>query len=707
MIQYLWTVSILSTDIEFLKGVGPSKGKLLREELGISTFYDLLHHFPFRYIDKSVFSKIRDIRKDTEYIQLVGVLNNVKESAFKGRTRLSASFKDDTGMIELVWFQGASWMKDLIKRGATYKLYGKVNYYRGKRTIAHPELELYDPNKMLEAGFEPVYSTTEKLRKKSLDSRGILQLQKEVIKKLTPYDLEEFFPKELVFKQRLIDRRELYQKIHFPSNKQHIAQARYRIKFEDFFIHQMSVLKIKLDRYNNTPGPKFESIKDNFNTFFHDVLPYELTGAQKRVLKEIRFDVAHGRHMNRLLQGDVGSGKTIVALMTALMSIDNGFQVALMAPTEILAQQHFAGISELLETLSIQVGLLTGSIKGEKRKNILTALKTGHIDLLIGTHALIEDPVQFENLGIAIIDEQHRFGVAQRAKLWNKRKGEAAPHILVMTATPIPRTLAMTSMGDLDVSVIDELPPGRKPVKTIHKDESYRLRLQGFMKEEIEKGRQIYVVYPLIEESEKLDLKDLFNGFNDLQSVFPYPKYRTSVLNGRMKPAEKEADMRRFVDGETQIMVATTVIEVGVNVPNASVMIIENAERFGLAQLHQLRGRVGRGADQSYCILMTKSDLSDYAKKRMDTMVRTTDGFEIAQADLELRGPGDIEGTRQSGMIQFRMADLVNDPNILQRANEAALELLEDDADLSKAEHQPLRTFLSNSQHLTIWSKIS
>ncbi len=699
-------MSSLFTDIEFLKGVGPSKGKLLREELGIGTFYDLLHHFPFRYIDKSVFSKIRDIRTDTEYIQLVGVLNKLKESGFKGRNRLTAQFKDDTGVIELIWFQGASWMKDILKSGATYKLYGKVNNYRGKRTIAHPELSLYNPNKTLAAGFEAVYSTSEKLRKKGLDSRGILQLQKELIKKLTAYDLEEFLPPETVFKQRLIERKDLFQKIHFPESKQDIAQARYRIKFEDFFIHQMSVLKVKLDRYKNVPGPKFESIKENFNSFFHNVLPYELTGAQKRVIKEIRYDVAHGRHMNRLLQGDVGSGKTIVALMTALMAIDNGFQAALMAPTEILAQQHYQGIHEQLESLPIRVELLTGSIKGEKRKNILKALKTGHIDMLIGTHALIEDPVQFENLGIAIIDEQHRFGVAQRAKLWNKRKGEMAPHILVMTATPIPRTLAMTSMGDLEVSVIDELPPGRKPVKTIHRDESFRLRLQGFMKEEIEKGRQIYVVYPLIEESEKLDLKDLFNGFNDLQSVFPYPKYRTSVVNGRMKPAEKEAEMKRFVEGTTNIMVATTVIEVGVNVPNASVMIIENAERFGLAQLHQLRGRVGRGAEQSYCFLMTKSDLSTYAQKRMDTMVKTTDGFEIAQADLELRGPGDIEGTRQSGIIQFRMADLVSDPDILQNANIAALDILEDDPDLTLQKHQALKKYLSQSKQ-TIWSQIS
>jgi len=699
---------LLTTDIEFLKGVGPSKGKILREELGISTFADLLHHFPFRYIDKSVFSNIRDIHRDTEYIQLVGTLFQLKEAGFKGRSRLTAKFKDKTGVLELIWFQGAGWMKDVLKSGATYKLYGKVSHYKGKRTIAHPELEIFDPNKTLKPSFDAVYSTTEKLRKKGLDSRGIYQLQKEIFRKLHNRELPEFFPETLLFKNRLIGRKEMLQYIHFPKTKQQIAQARYRVKFEDFFIHQMSVLKVKIDRYNNTPGPLFEQIGDQFNAFFHDVLPYELTNAQKRVLKEIRFDVGQGKHMNRLLQGDVGSGKTVVALMSALMAIDNGFQAALMAPTEILAQQHFAGIQEEMKNLQVRVELLTGSIKGERRRSLLKALKTGHIDLLIGTHALIEDPVEFENLGIAIIDEQHRFGVAQRAKLWNKRKGEMAPHILVMTATPIPRTLAMTSMGDLDVSVIDELPPGRKPVKTLHKTESYRLRLQGFMREQIQLGRQIYVVYPLIEESATLDLKDLFSGFNDLQHVFSYPEYRTSVVHGRMKPAEKEAEMQRFVSGTTQIMVATTVIEVGVNVANASVMIIENAERFGLAQLHQLRGRVGRGAEQSYCILMTKSELSEYAKKRMATMVRTTDGFKIAQADLELRGPGDIEGTRQSGIIQFRLADLVKDIKILEVANEAALQLLQEDPDLTSKERQELRMFLANSAHQnTIWSKIS
>ncbi len=698
----------LQSEIDYLKGVGPARGQLLREELGISTFYDLLNYFPFRYVDKSQISTIQSISKDTDYIQLVGRISTIECTGFKGRKRLSAQFRDQTGQIELIWFQGVSYLQDILKEGYSYKIYGKPSWFKRKLTIAHPEIELFTPGQPLKTQFEPIYSTTEKLKKKGLDSRGIAKLTRELFNKMARNNLPEIFNALIRQENKIPERWSSYRAIHFPKSYEEIECARYRIKFEDFFFHQLSVLQLKLDRYDNTPGPQFSRIAEHFNHFYHEILPFELTGAQKRVLKEIRYDVAHGRHMNRLVQGDVGSGKTMVALMTALMAIDNGYQAALMAPTEILAQQHYEGIKELLEPLQLKVALLTGNIKGERRRSTLAALKTGHIDLLIGTHALIEDPVQFKNLGIAIIDEQHRFGVAQRAKLWQKRKENMAPHILVMTATPIPRTLAMTNMGDLDVSVIDELPPGRKPIKTLHKTEAHRDRLFGFIKEEIQKGRQVYIVYPLIEESEKLDLKDLFSGFNDLGHYFPYPEYRTSVVHGRMKPAEKEAEMQRFAEGTTQIMVATTVIEVGVNVPNASVMVIENASRFGLSQLHQLRGRVGRGAEQSYCILMTKSELNQNAQKRMQTMVKTNDGFKIAEVDLELRGPGEIEGTRQSGAIQFRLADVTTDANILKRARSAALKLLQADRQLTQKENEPLKYYLQQMAHQKNgWSKIS
>lgn len=698
----------LSTEIEYLKGVGPARGKLLREEIGVQNFQDLLNYFPFRYVDKSVISSIRDIHKGTDYIQLVGSITKMEQKNYSGRNRLSATLQDATGSIHLVWFQGAAWIKDKLRREKTYKVYGKVSFYKGRRTIAHPDFEPFNPNQKLKVSFEPIYSTTEKLRKKGLDSYGLQKLMRQLFSGMKASFLPEFFSEDVLHNYQLISRSQLYRNIHFPKSKAMLAKARYRVKFEDLFIHQLNILKIKLDRYNATPGPTFANVGDLFNNFYNNELSFAFTEAQKRVIKEIRRDTAKGKHMNRLLQGDVGSGKTIVALMAILLAVDNGFQATLMAPTEILALQHFESLTSQLSNLKIKVALLTGSIKGKKREDILIALRTGNIDLLIGTHALIEDPVAFQNLGIAIIDEQHRFGVAQRAKLWNKRKGNMAPHILVMTATPIPRTLAMTNFGDLDVSVIDELPPGRKPVKTLHKTEKHRDRLVGFMKEEIAKGRQIYVVYPLIEESEKLDLKDLFNGFNDLQNYFPYPDYKTSVVHGKMKASEKEAEMKRFVDGITQIMVATTVIEVGVNVPNASVMIIENAARFGLAQLHQLRGRVGRGAEQSYCILMTKTELSDYAKKRIDTMVSTNNGFEIAEADLKLRGPGEIEGTRQSGEVSFRLANLAEDRKIAELARACALHILQYDDDLSTEKNRPLKSYLAQSAHqATIWSKIS
>ncbi|MBX2846340.1 MAG: ATP-dependent DNA helicase RecG [Saprospiraceae bacterium] len=699
----------IKTSIEFLKGVGPSKAELLGKELGIFTFYDLLTHYPFRYVDKSKISKLSDITYDTEYIQLKGTLHSLKEQGFKGKgKRLTGKFQDESGTIELVWFQGAKWMKNVLTSGAEYLLYGKVNRYRGKLTIAHPEMEKWDASKTLKASFEPVYRSTEKLSKKGLDSKGIFKLVQNLFAQLQPVHIPEYLPLQILQKNGLAHRFQAFQFIHFAQDFQQIEQGQERIKFEEFFLPQLNMLKAKLQRQENTSGLVFSRIDDAFDRFFHDVLEFELTGAQKRVLREIRQDVVQGKQMNRLLQGDVGSGKTIVAVMTALMAIDNGFQAAIMAPTEILAQQHYNGIKPMLQKVGVRAELLTGSIKGQRRKDILKALRTGHLHVLIGTHALIEDPVEFENLGIAVIDEQHRFGVAQRAKLWNKASTDIPPHVLVMTATPIPRTLAMTVYGDLDVSVIDELPPGRKPVKTLHRTDAHRLRVHGFLKEEIAKGRQAYIVYPLIEESEHFELKDLMSGFEDVQRVFPYPEYRTSVVHGRMKPAEKDAEMQRFVKGETQVMVATTVIEVGVNVPNASVMVIENAERFGLAQLHQLRGRVGRGADQSYCVLMTKDELNTYAKKRIQTMVNSTDGFVIAEADLELRGPGDIEGTRQSGDLHFKMANLASDQAVLKKARYAAIQLLEQDPELELNENWPLRNFLQKSTALAgYWSRIS
>ncbi len=700
---------LLSSPIEFLKGVGPAKGELIKNELGVFTFGDLLEHYPFRYVDKSIISKVKDIEYDTEVIQLKGVIHSIKEQGFRGRgKRLTAKFEDETGLLELVWFQGVNWIKNSLKPGVAYLVYGKLNRFKGKLSLPHPELEIFDPNKKLSVSFEPVYSTTEKLRKKGLDSRGILGIQKNLASQLKPNSVQEFIPDKLLREYNLINRFDALQKIHFPKNHGEVECASRRIKFEEFFLQQLNLVKHKLIRQNSFAGYIFKRIDNYFDKFYEQQLSFELTGAQKRVVKEIRRDVLSGRQMNRLLQGDVGSGKTIVAVMAMLMAVDNGYQAAIMAPTEILAQQHYHSISGLLSDIGVRVELLTGSVKGEKRKNILKALRTGHLHILIATHALIEDKVEFENLGISVIDEQHRFGVAQRAKLWQKSATKTPPHVLVMTATPIPRTLAMTVYGDLDVSVIDEMPPGRKPVQTAHRLESHRLRVFGFMEEQIKEGRQIYIVYPLIEESEKLDMKNLMQGYEDIQARFPYPDYRTSVVHGRLKSAEKEAEMRRFVKGETQIMVATTVIEVGVDVPNASVMIIENAERFGLAQLHQLRGRVGRGADQSYCILITKDELTSYARKRIKTMVLTNNGFEIAEADLELRGPGDITGTQQSGDLQFKLASIARDQDILQESRDAAIKLLENDPELVQPENRGLRGFLS--QHVVYsldWSRIS
>ncbi len=699
---------LLNTAIEYLKGVGPKRGELLRKELSIHTFRDLLYQFPYRYVDKTRFQKVRELHEDMGDVQLKGILRRLSKTGEGRKRRLVGRFRDDTGYIDLVWFTGVHWLEKKLQVGAEYVVYGRVNQYGGQWSMAHPEMELLSEEKTATPKtFEPVYTSTEKLNAKGLDTRARRKLMHHLFEKLSPEDFPENLPAYIMEKMKLAPHALAMYRIHFPRNQKELDRVSLRLKFEELFFLQMRLLQLKKRRKKEIKGFVFSSIGDHFNQFFHEKLPFELTGAQKRVLKEIRKDLGQGIQMNRLLQGDVGSGKTIVGLMTMLMAIDNGYQACLMAPTEILAQQHYNSISNYIEGLGLKVAFLSGSVKGKKRKLILEELAEGEIHILIGTHALIEDPVVFKNLGLAITDEQHRFGVAQRAKLWKKSR-PCPPHVLVMTATPIPRTLAMTLYGDLDVSVIDELPPGRKPVKTIHRTENHRLRVIGFMKEEIAKGRQVYVVYPLIEESETLDLKNLEEGYEALTREFPLPEYKISVVHGRMKPADKDYEMQRFARAETQIMVATTVIEVGVNVPNASVMVIENTERFGLAQLHQLRGRVGRGAEQSYCILMSSFKISKDGKERIQTMVRTNNGFDIAEADLKLRGPGNIEGTQQSGIINLRIADLATDGRILQTAREIALRVLDDDPPLERPEHQGLKGYLEKyAKQVKGWSRIS
>lgn len=702
------THSILESPIEYLKGVGPRRGEMLKKELSIFTFHDLLHSYPFRYIDKTTFHRIRDLRQDSGQVQLRGILRRLSTVGDGRKRRMTGRFRDESGAIDLVWFTGLHWLEKMLVVGQEYVVFGRVSAFGNQLNIAHPEMEVVTPENTQEAAsFAPVYPSTEKLNTKGLDMKARRRLMKNLLEKLTPEDLPENLPPYLVEKFRLPTHYEAIQNIHFPADQQQLNNARNRLKFEELFFLQIRLLQIKRRRKDAIKGYVFGQIGDYFNSFYKEKLPFELTGAQKRVLKEIRRDLGLGVQMNRLLQGDVGSGKTIVGLMTMLMALDNGYQACLMAPTEILAQQHFNSISEYVEGMDISVEFLSGSVKGKKRKGILERLEAGEIHILIGTHALIEDPVQFQNLGLAITDEQHRFGVAQRASLW-KKSTPLPPHVLVMTATPIPRTLAMTLYGDLDVSVIDEMPPGRKPIQTLHKTENHRMRVIGFMRQEIAKGRQVYVVYPLIEESEKLDLLNLEKGYEALCREFPPPDYQISIVHGRMKAADKDYEMQRFAQGKTQIMVATTVIEVGVNVPNASVMVIENTERFGLSQLHQLRGRVGRGADQSYCILLSSFKLSSEAKQRIQTMVRTTNGFEIAEADLKLRGPGNIEGTQQSGIINFRIADLSQDGRILRTARTVADQILEEDPQLERPEHQALRRYLEKyGKQLKGWSRIS
>ncbi|MBK8443882.1 MAG: ATP-dependent DNA helicase RecG [Sphingobacteriales bacterium] len=702
------SASILERPIEYLKGVGPQRGALLQSELGIFTCGDLLQHYPYRYIDRTKINRITDISPESQYIQLKGYITDINVIGDKQNKRLVAIFEDQSGAVELVWFRGISYMEKYLQKNVEYLIFGKPNFFRNTVNFPHPEIEALSEQKSPEtaARLQAMYPSTEKMKARGLDSKGMAKLLRTLLELLPPHELPEFLPEWLLQGYHLLPRYETYKNLHIPDTEYLIAQAQHRIKFEELFFIQLRILKIK-EKHQKTQGFVWGELGAHFNTFFKEHLPFELTDAQKRVIKEIRKDTLNGIQMNRLLQGDVGSGKTVVALMCMLMAADNGFQAALMAPTEILAQQHFNSLSAMLQKMDLRVDILTGSIKGKKRRHLLEELQLGMIDVLVGTHALIEDNVLFKNLGFVVIDEQHRFGVAQRAKLWEKN--QLPPHVLVMTATPIPRTLAMTVYGDLDVSVIDELPPGRKAIITAHRFESSRLQVFQFLKEQIAEGRQIYIVYPLIEESETLDLKNLQEGYENIVRVFPMPEYQVSIVHGKMKPAAKDAEMQRFKNGETQIMVATTVIEVGVDVPNASVMLIENAERFGLSQLHQLRGRVGRGAKQSFCILMSDYKLSQEARQRLQTMTETNDGFKIAEVDLKLRGPGDLEGTQQSGIATLRMANLIKDQDILQIAHQAAAEMLALDADLILPQHLPLRqhlTQLRKKQGLQ-WGKIS
>ncbi|MBP7450622.1 MAG: ATP-dependent DNA helicase RecG [Flavobacteriales bacterium] len=702
---------VLSTPIEFLKGVGPLRGELLRKDLNIHTFGDLIQHYPFRYVDRSVFHRIAELTEDLQHAQLRGVLGPVRTVGEKQGRRLTATLSDPSGSIDLVWFKGIRWLQGSLKPGHEYVVFGKPSVFKGRFNLAHPELELaaaWDDG--LEAALQPVYSTTEKLIAKGLTSRSIWKLQKTLLLTVAGA-LPENLSRELVDMLGGISREEAVRQMHAPQDQDRLEVATRRLKFEELFFIQMQLLKQKLLLQQSLRGNVFTHVGELFNTFYHTHLPFDLTGAQKRVVKEIRKDMGTGRQMNRLVQGDVGSGKTVVSLLSMLIALDNGFQAALMAPTEILAQQHFHSISRMVEGMPVVVRLLTGNSRTAERRSILSALKAGEVHILVGTHALLEDRVQFQRLGLVVIDEQHRFGVAQRARLWGK--AEVPPHVLVMTATPIPRTLAMTLYGDLDTSVIDELPPGRKPIRTVHRFDHSRNAVFAFMEEEITKGRQVYVVYPLIEEGDPekmrgMELKDLTDGFESISRRFPLPKYAVSIVHGRMDQTTKDYEMARFKKGETNVLVATTVIEVGVDVPNASVMVIENAERFGLSQLHQLRGRVGRGAEQSFCILMTGDKLGNDARARIETMVRTNDGFEIAETDLRLRGPGDLMGTQQSGLPEMHIADLVSDGALLQQARQVAMRILDVDPGLAEPRHQPIANAIQERmRNKPLWGRIS
>jgi ATP-dependent DNA helicase RecG len=698
--------NLLDTPIEYLKGVGPARGDLLRKELGIFKYGDLVNLFPNRYIDRTRYYKINELQNSASEVQVTGKVIHIKSVEAKRGSRMVATFTDGTGEMELVWFQGQKWIRENLKLNLPYVIFGKVTAFNGVFNMAHPEMEpLAEHEQSLRSAMQPIYPSTEKLTQRGITNKVINKVMQQLFLE-TQALFTETLPGYLVQQLNLIPKNAALFNIHFPKSQELLVRAQFRLKFEELFFIQLQLITKNLIRKHKIKGHPFTNVGEHFNNFYQNHLPFELTSAQKRVLKEIRNDMGQPAQMNRLLQGDVGSGKTIVALMSMLLALDNGFQACLMAPTEILANQHFMGLSELAKPLGITIKILTGSTKTSERRIIHEALESGELHIIIGTHALLEDKVQFRNLGLAIIDEQHRFGVEQRSKLW--RKNEIPPHVLVMTATPIPRTLAMSLYGDLDISVIDELPPGRKPIQTVHRYDSNRLKVWKFLKDEIAKGRQIYIVYPLIQESEKMDYKDLMDGYESISRDFPLPEYSVSIVHGKMKPADKDSEMARFAAGKTNLMVATTVIEVGVNVPNASVMVIESAERFGLSQLHQLRGRVGRGADQSYCIMMTSHKLSNDSKTRLETMVRTNDGFEIAEVDLKLRGPGDIMGTQQSGVLNLQIADLVRDRDILMLAREHALKLLKEDSAMTKPEHAALRhAFIEMSRKKNIWNYIS
>ncbi|MEQ8470221.1 MAG: ATP-dependent DNA helicase RecG [Marinoscillum sp.] len=695
--------SFFERNIEFLKGVGPQRAELLNKELSIFKYGDLLQHYPFRYEDRTKFYKVNQVREDQQFIQIIGKFISFQTIGVGRKQRLVGTFADETGTIEAVWFQGIKWVKDRIAVGAPYIIFGKPNRFGSKYNIAHPEVEPLSEKSKQGSYLQPVYHTSEKLKRKFIDSKTINKMMKMLLIEAVNH-IHETLPQHILTRYHLMDKKSAMVQIHFPKNSQELQKARYRLKFEELFYVQLRLLKLKITRIESFPGIRFDN-SELLNSYYKEHLPFELTGAQKRVVKEIYHDFRSGKQMNRLVQGDVGSGKTMVAFLSILIAISNGTQCAFMAPTEILAEQHFKGLKEYADLLGIHIARLTGSSKKSERKVIDQMLQAGDLPIVVGTHALLEDKVKFKNLGLAVIDEQHRFGVAQRARLW-KKGNKSYPHVLVMTATPIPRTLAMTLYGDLDISVIDELPAGRKPIKTYHMRDSHRLKMFGFIEKEIGLGRQIYVVYPLIEESATLDYKDLMDGYESMSRRFP--NLQLSIVHGKMKSEDKEWEMQRFVKGETQIMVATTVIEVGVNVPNASIMVIENAERFGLSQLHQLRGRVGRGADQSYCILMTGNKLTAEAKMRVQTMVDTTDGFKIAEVDLKLRGPGDLMGTQQSGLMDLMISDLGKDTEILKLARSVANEVLNHDPDLKLPENALIRRQVDAQRKSSVnWSRIS
>ncbi len=701
-------VNLLDTKIEFLKGVGEKKAKVLNKELGITTYRDLISYYPYRYVDKSNFVQIKDIQSEEVFIQIRGKVIGMEIIGIGAKARLSVNFADQTGKVELVFFKGIKWIKESIKQGKEYVIFGKPSLFKGTYNFAHPDIEPLETylasQENLTQKFSPLYNTSEKMKNAFLNSKAISNLMRVLIGQVKGY-IAESLPKYIIDNYHLISLEEALIQIHFPSSTELLSKAKARLKFEELFFMQLEHQLLKTIRVEKSQGLIFSMVGNVFNDFFNNYLPFPLTNAQKRVIKEIRNDMRTGHQMNRLLQGDVGSGKTLVALLSMLIAIDNGFQATIMAPTEILAQQHYVSIKKFLGDMPLEVALLTGSTKQKERNVILPKLEEGKIDIIIGTHALIEDKVKFSNLGLCVIDEQHRFGVEQRAKMWTKN--HTAPHILVMTATPIPRTLAMTVYGDLDISVIDELPPGRKPVQTAHFFDKDRLRVFAFIRNEIKLGRQIYVVYPLIKESETLDLKDLMDGYESIVREFPLPEFQISIVHGKMKPQDKEYEMDRFKKGITNIMVSTTVIEVGVDVPNASVMIIENAERFGLSQLHQLRGRVGRGAEKSYCILMSSYKLSSEAKERLGAMCGTNDGFEISEIDLRLRGPGDIAGTKQSGLLDLKIANIIKDEPILKAARNTAIEIAQQDPMLITPQNQKLKEYFQRTKPQIDFSQIS